>query len=88
MSGPTLNESYNRLLEHWNKNKILGEDEIALPECEECGTDLTGREVHCTNVLWVCDDCVEDARAGYEAAGASIADERRAEYAYCYGGRE
>lgn len=48
MSGPTNNEEYNALLIKWGQ---------AEPICEECGTNLTEKDVCCTGLLWVCLCC-------------------------------
>jgi hypothetical protein len=53
MNGPTLNPEYNDVLAKWT---AMGED--SRPECEDCGCDLTGREViEEDKVMWVCADC-------------------------------
>jgi hypothetical protein len=53
---PTLNPSYNDLLQRW-----AASGHPSGPECEECGCDLTGRDVHDTGLGWVCDDCLPAA---------------------------
>lgn len=50
--GPTRNGSYNDLLVRWAAS---GHD--SSPECEECGTDLTGKRVHETSCGWLCTAC-------------------------------
>jgi hypothetical protein len=52
--GPTLNHVYNNLLQRWGAN---GTD--ASPECEDCGCDLTGKEVYETSTNWLCAECKE-----------------------------
>jgi len=52
--GPTLNHSYNDLLRRW----AAGGHESS-PECEDCGCDLTGQEVHETSTNWLCAPCKE-----------------------------
>ena len=52
--GPTLNHVYNDLLKRWS----AGGHE-STPECEDCGCDLTGKEVHETSTQWVCIECKE-----------------------------
>jgi hypothetical protein len=51
-SGPTLNPEYNALLVAWAE-----QGHPCDPECEECGDDLTGKEVHETGIAWVCSKC-------------------------------
>lgn len=48
--GPTLNPTYNHLLRQWGN---------ALPECEDCGCDLTGAKVFDIGTMWVCSSCKE-----------------------------
>lgn len=54
---PTSNPSYNAVLLEWH---LAGYD--ASPECEECGCDLTDRDVVETKTSWLCMDCA----AGYD----------------------
>jgi hypothetical protein len=49
MNGPTLNPDYNEA--------FAGQTEIAEPECEDCGCDLTGRDVVDDHGMWVCVPC-------------------------------
>ena len=49
---PTLNPIYNDLLLRWAK-----EGHPSLPECEECGRDLTGEHVIETRYNWTCKPC-------------------------------
>lgn len=51
--GPTLNHYYNNLLKRW-----AASGHPSPPECEDCGCDLTGKEVHETG-NWVCKSCKE-----------------------------
>lgn len=53
LEGPTLNPEYNLLLVKWS----IVSGEICKPECEECGCDLTGKEVHETLCTWLCSSC-------------------------------
>lgn len=56
--GPTLNGVYNDLLCRWvaqGMAAVPGTD-YAKPECEDCGADLTGQEVHDARG-WFCTDC-------------------------------
>ncbi len=53
-TGPTLNASYNYCLVSW-----AADGSPALPECEDCGKDLTGEEVICTGYGWVCTCCAK-----------------------------
>lgn len=48
----TNNEEYNRLLEKWR-----GADPATNPECEECGCDLTGKDVYGGKYGWYCMGC-------------------------------
>lgn len=52
--GPTLNHSYNDVLKRWAQA-----GSPSLPECEECGEDLTGKEVYETSTQWLCKGCKE-----------------------------
>lgn len=52
--GPTLNHSYNHLLSKWAVGGFASE-----PECEDCGCDLTGKEVYETATNWLCAECKE-----------------------------
>lgn len=54
MGGPTQNDSYNDLLERWARA-----GNAATPECENCCSDLTGKEVHDVGTMWVGDCCLE-----------------------------
>ncbi|MGH8335630.1 MAG: hypothetical protein ACRETL_02120 [Gammaproteobacteria bacterium] len=55
---PTLNENYNWTLAQWAAS---GHD--SKPECEDCGTDLTGQHVRETRYGWFCVPCAEKPRA-------------------------
>jgi hypothetical protein len=50
-SSLTLNEAYNKELE---KCAPFGHGE---PECQECGCDLTGKQVYRVDNIWCCSDC-------------------------------
>jgi hypothetical protein len=65
-SGPTLNPEYNHLLVKWAES---GHD--ATPECEECGENLTGKQVHDTSTNWLCTSCHDKATEGFEVNDAS-----------------
>ena len=52
-SGPTLNSEYNILLAKWRESS----DPNTKPECEECGCDLTDKDVFGTRTMWVCEEC-------------------------------
>jgi hypothetical protein len=54
--GPTLNPEYNALLVKWAEGGYSSK-----PECEACGKDLTGKEVHDTGLMWVCPVCFPTA---------------------------
>lgn len=66
--GPTMNVGYNLLLRRWARG---GHD--SKPECEECGADLTGKEVYDVHSGWVGDCCVgdraEDEMERFDEAG-------------------
>jgi SET domain-containing protein len=67
--GPTNNVSYNNLLRRWGGTE---------PECEECGDDLTGQDVHETRYNWVCCGCADEASVcGGQSDYADRMDERR-----------
>ena len=51
---PTLNQSYNRVLESWKKQGCDSK-----PECEDCGCDLTGKDVVESHYGWLCTSCAE-----------------------------
>jgi hypothetical protein len=51
-STPTLNVVYNNLLLRW-----AASGHPSPPECEDCGCDLTGKDVHDTGAMWLCDTC-------------------------------
>lgn len=65
-SGPTLNRAYNDLLIRWGN---------AQPECEDCGSNLTGKRVHDTGTMWLGDCC----KRGESDDTLSDAETRRAE---------
>ncbi len=52
---PTLNPEYNALLLYW-----VSQGASSNPECEECGCDLTGKDVIETDILWVCCECADE----------------------------
>lgn len=53
--GPTLNPDYNQLLLAWAE-----QGSPSPPECEECGQDLTDKQVYDTETLWVCKECYDN----------------------------
>jgi len=53
--GPTLNPSYNELLRHWAATGHPTD-----PQCEICGKDVTGLDIHDSGYDWRCDDCQDD----------------------------
>jgi hypothetical protein len=53
---PTNNPSYNDLLIRWAHET----GEPCLPECEDCGCDLTSRNVNEGPYGWYCDACFEE----------------------------
>lgn len=48
----TLNPTYDELLSLWAAQGCPG-----TAECEECGGDLSGQDVHDVGWGWVCDHC-------------------------------
>lgn len=52
--GPTLNHEYNVLYAQWQKEDACGTE----VECEECGEDLTGKQVY-DKGAWLCKKCSE-----------------------------
>jgi hypothetical protein len=57
MSGPTLNPEYNNLLKRWSCSGVEH-----LPECEDCGNDMTGQNVTDAPGMWVCETCAKKER--------------------------
>lgn len=53
MSGPTLNPDFNELHARCVAAGVAPER----PECEDCGCDLTGRDVVDDYGMWVCVPC-------------------------------
>lgn len=51
--GPTNNSDYNRAYALWLEVPECGTQ----VECEECGEDLTGKDVHERPAGWLCDCC-------------------------------
>lgn len=57
--GPTNNPRYNHFFNLW--------DDGSLPECENCGKDMTGKNVHEGRLGWYCSlDCLQDSESGPE----------------------
>jgi len=54
-STPTLNPLYNHILLRW-----AASGSPSSPECEECGEDVTGKDIHDTGTMWLCDGCKEE----------------------------
>jgi hypothetical protein len=52
INGPTLNPEYNELLIRWKSDK---------PECENCGRNLTGKNIYDIGTCWVGDCCHDKA---------------------------
>jgi hypothetical protein len=62
-STPTLNPIYNDLLIRWAAN-----GHPSPPECEDCGCDLTDKDVHeggSAGACWVCTPCKEKDNETY-----------------------
>lgn len=58
---PTKNKSYNEVLARWNSDpRERAAGRKYLPECEDCGRDLTGKDVFETRTGWFCENCAED----------------------------
>lgn len=54
--GITLNEKYNEAVLY---------DEEGDPACEECGCDLTGKQVYELSCAWLCEKCRDECIAEY-----------------------
>ena len=54
MAGPTRNAEYNAVLASWKEQGAPSD-----PQCEECGCDLTGKEVVEITIGWYCETCAE-----------------------------
>ena len=52
--GPTRNTEFNYVYAAW-----VADGETDLPRCEDCDCDLTGKDVHETNIGWYCLECYE-----------------------------
>ena len=50
MTGPTNSQEYNDLLVHWTARTGVTQ----LPECDECGVDMTGLDVYEGPYGWYC----------------------------------
>lgn len=70
VSGPTLNTEYNLILQSWEDA-----GEAHTPECEECGCNLTGKQVFETTVTWLCMSCWNEHPESYEDDADDIDDE-------------
>ena len=71
----TNNARYNNLLATWNKQRPLNSPH--LPECEQCGKDMTGRDVYAGDLGWFCSlNCLNESIVD---TGPSDEDERRIE---------
>lgn len=64
MSKPTLNPDYNSVLDYWVREGYSGN-----PKCEECGCDLTGKQVYETSIAWLCQDCKNKDQEDFHADG-------------------
>lgn len=77
MNQPTLNAVYNSLLVKW-----AAAGHPTDPDCEECGCDLTGKQVvEVEKRTWTCEACAESIESD-NACDEEHCDDRECERDY------
>ena len=68
--GPTLNVEYNGLLVAWKAQGCKGD-----PSCEDCGVDLTGKQVYETRGSWLGACCATPEEIDFAENGPDDSDD-------------
>ncbi len=53
---PTLNPVYNKYFRSISGQNLI----VSVPGCEDCGKDLTGKNIIDTGLVWCCEDCAKN----------------------------
>lgn len=54
---PTLNPEYNK---YFHRISSVPNTIVSVPGCEDCGKDLTGKNIIDTGLIWCCEECAKD----------------------------